>query len=173
MATLPLHPAVVHLPLALAAVVPLVLLGLLWAIRSQRLPPRSWTLAVALQGLLLLGVVAALATGNSEEDRLERTVAEARIDAHARAAQVFGGASAAVLLGALAALAMRRHQGPFALAGAGTVLLSVVALGLAVRVGHQGGELVYQGKASTAAQASVSENAGGGEAPSAGAEDED
>jgi uncharacterized membrane protein len=174
MSTLPLHPAVVHLPLALAGVLPLVFLALLWAIRSQRLPARSWTLGVALQGALLVGAIAALATGNSEEDRVEHTVAEARIDAHARAAQVFSGASAVVLVAALVALATRRHRGRFALAGAGTVLLSLAALGLAVRAGHQGGKLVYEGQASVRTSASVSDRAKGApEALPPGEQDED
>lgn len=161
MSTLQLHPAVVHLPLALAVVVPLVLLALLWSIRNGKLPPRVWLLGVGLQGLLLLGALAAVATGNAEEERVESTVAEARVEQHARAGQLFAGASAAVLVGALVALAMRRHRERFSVAGASTVLLSVLALGLAVRVGHQGGMLVHAGEASLGAAASPAERAAG------------
>jgi len=158
MPALPLHAAVVHLPLALAAVVPLVLLGLLWAVRAGRLPPRAWVLGVLLQGLLVVGALAAVTTGNAEEERVEATRAESAIDAHAQTAQAFAVASAVVLVGALAALGLRRSRPAFTVAGAGTVLLGVLALGLAVRAGHQGGLLVHGGQpglASAAAEAKV------------------
>ncbi len=158
MSALPLHAAVVHLPLALAAVVPLVLLGLLWTIRSGRLPPRAWALGVLLQGLLVVGALAAVTTGNAEEERVEGSRAESAVEAHAQTAQAFAIASAVVLAGALGALALRRSRPGFTAAGAGTVLLGVLALGLAVRAGHQGGLLVHGGQAalpSASAEGSV------------------
>ena len=53
----PLHPAVVHLPIALAVLVPLLAAGGLLAIRSGFLPARAW-LAVALVQALLAGSAA-------------------------------------------------------------------------------------------------------------------
>ena len=147
MSALPLHAAVVHLPLALAAVVPLVLLGLLWAVRSGRLPPRAWALGVLLQGLLVVGALAAVTTGNAAEERVEGSRGESAVEAHAQTAKAFGAASAVVLVAALGALALRRSRPGFTAAGAGTVLLGVLALGLAVRAGHQGGLLVRSGQA--------------------------
>jgi len=148
---LPWHPVVVHLPLALAALMPVIFLVLLWAIRTQRLPPRVWTLALLLQVVLVLGAVAALITGDADEERAERTASEARIEEHARAAQVFTGSSIAVLVAALAAGWARRRPGVFTATGAATVFLGVVALGLAIQTGHRGGLLVYGDQASTGA----------------------
>jgi hypothetical protein len=126
---------------------PFIFLGLLWAIRTQRLPPRVWTLALVLQGVLVAGAVVALMTGDAEEERAERTVSEARIEEHARAARVFTGASVAVLVAGLAAAWARRGPRAFPATGAVTVLLGVVALGLAIRTGHRGGLLVYGSQA--------------------------
>ena len=64
-------------------VAPLVFLGLLWTIRKGKLPPRAWLLGVGLQGLLVLGALAAVTTGNAEEERVERSMAEARVADHA------------------------------------------------------------------------------------------
>ena len=151
MPSLPWHPVVVHFPLALAALMPVIFVVLLWAIRTQRLPPRVWTLALFLQVVLVLGAVAALITGDADEERAERTASEARIEEHARAAQVFTGTSVAVLVAALAAGWARRKPGVFTATGAATVFLGVVALGLAIQTGHRGGLLVYGDQASTRA----------------------
>src|SRR5215475_13496072 len=42
MNTLPLHPAVVHVPLGLALIMPFLLAALVWAIVTGRLPARVW-----------------------------------------------------------------------------------------------------------------------------------
>jgi drug/metabolite transporter (DMT)-like permease len=174
MPALPMHPVVIHLPLALAALMPFIFLVLLWAIRSQRLPPRVWTLALLLQGVLVLGAVAALITGDADEERAERMASEARIEDHARAAQVFTGASVAVLVAALAAGWTRRKPGVFAATGAATVLLGVAALGLAIQTGHRGGLLVYGDQASAgAAGATPSADRGSGAEPEGEAADDD
>ena len=49
----PLHPAVVHFPIALAALVPLLAVLAIVAIRRRFLPPHSWWLVVLLQALLV------------------------------------------------------------------------------------------------------------------------
>ena len=47
----PLHPAVVHLPIALAVLLPLLSLASLLAIRTGWLPQRAWSGVVLLAGL--------------------------------------------------------------------------------------------------------------------------
>jgi len=57
------HAVVVHIPIALGVLMPLVAGGLLLAWWRKWLPPRSWALAIVLQAVLVgSGVVALQAT---------------------------------------------------------------------------------------------------------------
>jgi len=139
---LPLHPALVHLPLGLAILIPLgalVVTVLAWRGRAGR--ALFATLAVAQAALVISGWVA-MQAGESDEDKVEKVVAKATIHEHEEGAETFVvvGAGVLVALGAAAVLARR----PI-----GRVLVSVGAAGtlavagLALAVGHSGGELVY------------------------------
>ncbi len=136
----PLHPAIVHLPIALAAILPLLAFAGLWAIRSAWLPRRAWSAVVVIAGLLLAGSWAALETGEDEEERVERVVAEHFIEEHAEAAELFTWLAVAVFLVTAGGL-MAGRVGDVA-----RVISLVLAVGLlaaGVRVGHLGGQLVY------------------------------
>ena len=146
---MPLHPKVVHLPIALALVMPLLAGGLLAAWRANVLPRRTWSVAVALQALLLASGAAGLRTGEAEEERVEKVVAERLIEAHEEAAEVFVWGSGAVLLLALGALAVRDERKARAIALAATAG-TLVVLFLGYRTGQAGGELVYQHGAASA-----------------------
>lgn len=147
---LPLHPLVVHLPLALALITPLLAAGLLLAWWRGWLPGRrAWAVIVVLQALLAVSAWTALRTGMAEEERVEKVVGESVLEAHEEAAEVFLGAVAGVLV--LSALALlvpaegaSRLVATLALAG------MILGIGLAVRVGEAGGELVYRHGAATA-----------------------
>jgi hypothetical protein len=141
--TLPLHPAVVHVPLGLALVMPVLLGGLVWAIVTNRLPGKAWLLGLLLQGVVLGAAGLALRTGEQDEDRVEDRVGEARIHAHERAAQAFTVAAGATFAVAAVALVLRNRRRPFALAGATSVLLSVGMLAFGIQAGQQGGALVH------------------------------
>ncbi len=164
MNSLPLHPLVVHLPIALGVLMPLVSLGLLAAWWRQWLPKRAWTVVVALQALLVASGVVALRTGEADEERVEHVAGERNIERHEEAAQVFVGGSAGVLALALAAAAIRREKAALGL-GLATALGTVAVLGLGYRTGHAGGQLVYQhGAAAAFTTASAGGEAGPGEA---------
>jgi len=138
----PLHPVFVHLPLGLAVVMPLVAGFLLLAWWRDWLPRRSWWIAVGLQALLVAGGVAALQTGEADEEAVERVVSERAIESHEEAAELFVWAAGAVLvLGSAAGLLSR--EAPARLLAAGTVAGTLAVLGLGVVTGHRGGELVY------------------------------
>lgn len=142
MTSLPLHPALVHLPLGLAFVMPLLALALVIGLWTGRATRGGWTLAVALQTLLLAGGLAALKSGQNEEDRVERIVAEAAIHQHEEYAEGFLWATGFTLIGIVALRALhagRAARGLSLLAVAGTLLVA----GLALQVGHAGGQLVY------------------------------
>ncbi|RPH64171.1 MAG: hypothetical protein EHM78_26855, partial [Myxococcaceae bacterium] len=145
MNTLLLHPAVVHVPLGLAVVMPLLLGAMLWAVVAQRLPAKVWLVVVLLQGVLLGGAALALRTGEQGEDRVEARAGESAVEAHERAAQAFTAAAGATFLAAAVALALRKRPGPFLVAGGASVALSVGMLVLGIQTGSRGGALVHGG----------------------------
>jgi uncharacterized membrane protein len=108
----PLHPAVVHLPIALAVLMPLLAAAAAFAIARGLLPARAWLVVAVLQLLLVGSAWTAVETGENEEERVERIVAEQHIEAHEEAADRFLiVAGVAALLVAAGLLPDRRGRG--------------------------------------------------------------
>ena len=137
------HPKLVHLPIALAVLMPLVAGGLLVAWWRNWLPGRTWIVAVALQAILLGSGILALRSGEVEEHRVERVVPEAAIEAHEEAAELFVWASGGALAVMLTAAALRSRRAGLPVAAAGA-LATLVVLGLGYRTGQAGGSLVFE-----------------------------
>ena len=148
---LPLHPAIVHLPLGLALVAPLLALGIAIAIRRGALPARSWLIVVGLQAALFAGGLAALRTGEQDEERVEDRVAESVIDRHEALAERFVWSAGGTLVLGTAVLVLRSHPAAAGLMAA-TTLATLVTAGAGLQVGHTGGAIVH-GPAGTAATA--------------------
>lgn len=142
MSGLPLHPALVHLPLGLALVMPFLALIATWALWTGRAPRRTWAIIVALQTVLLAAGLVALRTGEAQEDRVEAIVGEAALARHESAAQQFVWATAFTLALAAAGLLLRQSR-TMRSAMVLTALASAAVTGLALRTGHAGGRLVY------------------------------
>ncbi|MGH0034665.1 MAG: hypothetical protein ACQGVK_06520 [Myxococcota bacterium] len=143
----PLHPAVVHLPIALAVLIPGLAILTLFLIHRGLLPSRSWALIVLAQALLLGTGWLALETGEEQEDRVEQVVAERHIETHEEAAERFMLVAGIALLATGAGLLPGRQGAAGRVAGA---LATLVVLGAGVSVGHSGGELVYKHGAASA-----------------------
>lgn len=142
MDTLLFHPRIVHLPMALAIIVPLAALAVALCVARGWLPRRTWWLVVGLQALLVASSLAALQSGERDEERVERFVPEAAIEAHEEAAEGFTVAGGVTL--ALMVLAGLLGERRFASAATAVAIAGTLAgLGLGVRVGQAGGELVY------------------------------
>jgi uncharacterized SAM-binding protein YcdF (DUF218 family) len=165
------HPKLVHVPMALGVLMPLIAGGLLLAWWRNWLPHRGWFLAIALQAILLGSGGLALRSGEAEEDRVEAVVAERFIEAHEKAAEAFVGASGGVLALMLlaAALGSRRSALP---AAAAATLGTLLVLGLGYRTGQAGGSLVYQHGAAKSYTDAVASDAEG-RAPIADRHDDD
>lgn len=169
---LPLHPKLVHLPIALAALMPLVSAGLLIAWWRGALSRRTWVIAIALQAILVVSGLAAIKTGGQDEERVERVVPEAAIEAHEEAAEAMIWVAAGVLLLAAAAMVPRERAGQ--LVAAVTVAGTVAVLGLGIRAGDAGGRLVYQhGAASVYAPAAAPGAPPGAPTPARADDDDD
>jgi len=143
----PLHPAVVHLPIGLAIVLPILALLLLGSIRRGLLAERTWIVVVLLQALLAGSAWLALETGEDQEERVERVVAERHIEAHEEAAERFAWIAGLGILAVGAGMLPERAGLVGRIVG---TLATVGALAAAVSAGHSGGELVYEHGAASA-----------------------
>jgi hypothetical protein len=148
MSTLPLHPAIVHLPLGLAFVLPLVAAALALAVWRQRLPRTAFAVVVGLQAVLVAGGVAAMQLGERDAKQVEAIVGEPAVEAHEERAEAFVWVAGIVLAVSAAALLLpgKLGTGAAALTVAGTLAVT----GLAIRTGEAGGELVYRAGAASA-----------------------
>lgn len=151
MGNVPLHPAIVHLPLGLAMLSPLIALIVLIPLWRGRLPRRAWALVILLQAALVGTAFLALRTGEAEEDVVERVVAERALETHEERATLFTWAGVATLALALTAgFMLHRAQKTGLGLAAATVVAGAVVAGLGVRTGHAGGRLVYEHGAASA-----------------------
>ncbi|MBI2893838.1 MAG: hypothetical protein HYY06_09820 [Deltaproteobacteria bacterium] len=139
---LPLHPAIVHVPLGVSAVVPLVAIGIAVAIWRRGLPRRTWLAVLGLQAVVVATAAIALRSGEEDEERVEERVSEASIEEHEERAQAFTwGAAAVLVVGITASVVRSARASGLLMAAAATG--SIVVLGLGLAVGHAGGTLVH------------------------------
>lgn len=138
---MPLHPALVHLPLGLAIVLPLITL---FAVQQLfKLQRAASLLVLALAAVLFIGALAGRQTGENDEERVEKVVAEAVIEEHEEMANAFTVAAGVVLATALATVLLGRRPAA-RWAGVVTVVATLVAAGLGINAGHKGGLVVYE-----------------------------
>lgn len=164
---LPLHPVVVHFPIVLAVLLPIFALGALWAIRKGTTPRRAWSIPVAIAVTLALSALAAVETGEDQDERVEQVVPEPPLETHEEAAELFLTLSSGLALLAAAGLVGGRVGGiARGLGTAGAVAL----VALAVYVGHSGGRLVYEYGAASAYTGATSV---GANAPNRGSNEDD
>jgi hypothetical protein len=143
----PLHPAVVHMPIALAILAPALALLAAVLISRKLVPPRTWLALVVLQGLLVGSAWLALETGEEQEERVEEVVAERHIEAHEETAERFQLAAVVALVVAAAGLLPGQAGG---IGRGAAVLVTLAVLAAGVPVGRSGGELVYRHGAANA-----------------------
>lgn len=143
----PLHPAVVHFPIVLALLLPIIAV---WALVALRRSERSWALwmPVVVAGALLFGSsLLAKETGEDQEERVEHVVAESVIHEHEEWAERMVVASGVVFVLLLAGLI------PGKIGNVGrwvSLVAAVVAMGVVTQVGGTGGELAYKHGAASA-----------------------
>ncbi len=140
--SMPIHPALVHLPLTLAVVTPVLAVGLTVVLWRDRLPRRAWLGMVILQGVLLASGLIAMDFGEGEEERLKSKISPALLERHDDLADEFLWVTG-FTLGAAGLVLVVRRPGTVRAMAVTTVIGSVIAAGAAVRAGHSGAELVY------------------------------
>jgi uncharacterized membrane protein len=143
----PLHPAVVHLPIALVLLLPLFALGAVIAIRRGGRPLVAWGLTLTVLAALVASSWVATETGEQQEERVEDVVGDAPMHAHEEAAETFLALAFGVLV--ISAPGLRRG-GIGRVARVGGLVGSLALVGAGWNVGHSGGALVYQHGAAAA-----------------------
>jgi len=149
LSSVPLHPALVHIPLGLALILPVITLAFAWTLWTGRLPTRSWLAVVLLLAALLGAGLVAMNTGQREEKRVEAVVPETAIATHETRAEQFLWVTG-ISLAVAAVVQVLRRPGTVRAATAATVICTFLVAGAAVRVGHAGGQLVYVHNAAAA-----------------------
>lgn len=145
---MPLHPAVVHIPIALAALIPLAILGAFLVRKVESARP-LW-IAITIASTLLTGAsFYAMETGEQDEEKVEQVVPESALEAHEEAGETFAYATIFLtILALLTTIALStRFRIPLA---AATLIMSGVIGYLGYDVGHRGGQLVYEHNAAAA-----------------------
>lgn len=137
---IPLHPAIVHIPIGVAFVVPIAAGIGAWLIWKKK-GKMAWLVAAVLQAVVVTSGFIAMETGEDDEDLVEEIVGHDAIHEHEEAAELFVWLSVGILVGAAATLlapgAIGRWLSIVTTAGA------VAAIPFVITVGHLGGELVY------------------------------
>ena len=143
----PLHPAIVHFPVVLAFLLPISIAAALWAIRRGARRTRAWAVPLATAVALAASAWAAVETGEAQDERVERVVAEAPLHTHEEMAEAFlAGAAGLAVIAAIGMFGGLIGKGARVATGLGSLALIVAA----ARVGHSGGELVYRYGAASA-----------------------
>ena len=143
----PLHPAVVHLPIALTVLVPIFAVGSLITIKRGARALRAWSVTAALLAALSLSAWVALETGEDQEDKVEAVVPHRAFENHEESAERFFTLSLVVLgIGALGLASGK--VGTIARYAASASTLALVVVGY--NVGRSGGDLVYEHGAASA-----------------------
>lgn len=158
MSQLPLHPMIVHFPIALACLLPVVLIVFAWGMGRAGWSRKAWLAPLSLQALVFFSAWFALQLGEQDEDRVEQVVAEQRIEAHEEAGERFVLASGILLLLMAVPLVWGTRVLPSLLA-----VLSLVSVFLVYQAGHSGAQLVH-GTAGISASANPALGAGEGAA---------
>jgi len=141
-----MHPAIVHLPLGIAFLLPLLVAGALLTKDRWR---TSWRLVVVAQAVVAIAASVAYDTGGDEEEIVEDVVPQAAIHEHEENAEAFLWLAWITLAAAVAGVALPKEKLARGAAMA-TGVLTLAQAGAGALTGHAGGELVFEHDAAAA-----------------------
>lgn len=136
----PLHPALVHLPLGIAMIMPFLTGFVYYFIKKGKLPDNAWVITVFLQLFLVIGAFASLQSGERDEEFVEKVLSEELIEQHEDIGKIFMAISAITMI-ILAAGLMKST--PIPLLRIIGIAATLAVLGTGMYTGKLGGELVY------------------------------
>jgi len=145
---MPLHPSIVHLPIVLTFIMPILVVAFAWMIKNNKMSPKGWILIMGLQLAVVITGYVSLETGENEEEAVSKIVSKDYIHEHEEAAEIFVGSTVLALVISIAAFFIRKEiQYPVKLSIA---VIGLISCYLAYRTGELGGELVYKHGAASA-----------------------
>lgn len=138
----PVHPLIVHFPIVLTFILPILIVVFAYMIKINKATPKSWLIIIGLQLAVVVTGYISLETGETEEHNVEKVVSKKIIHEHEEAAEIFVGSTVLALVLSIGAFFIRKEIGfPVKL---GIAALTLVSCYLAYRTGLLGGELVYK-----------------------------
>lgn len=144
----PLHPSIVHLPIVIAFIMPILVIVFAWMIKTNKMSPKGWLLIVGLQLAVVISGYVSLETGETEEHTVEKVVSKDYIHEHEEAGEIFVGSAVLALVLSIGVFFLRKElQFPIKLTIA---VIGIISAFLAWRTGKLGGELVYKHGAASA-----------------------
>lgn len=139
---MPLHPAVVHFPLALTVLLPVLVLVFAWAIKSGKMSKELWLVIIGMQVLITGSGYLALETGETDEDKVSAIVTKKIVHEHEEAAEIFVGTTVVSLVAGIVAWFLQpAFQDKARLA---VMFFSLLPLFFGWQAGKLGGEIVYR-----------------------------
>lgn len=137
----PLHPAVVHFPIVLMFVAPLVAGWAIWRMRTPEYGNRVWLIVPVLLSAVAVSSFVAVQTGEDGEDFAEQYVDHDTVEEHEeQGTQFMWFAIASLVIAATGFLPGRTGSALRYL----TLVMVLVGAGLVTRTGHSGGQMVYE-----------------------------
>lgn len=157
---LPLHPLIVHFPIALAFVLPLLIVAFAYMLKMNKMSNSGWLIIIGLQIATTVSGYVALETGETEEHQVKKVLDKKLIHDHEENAEIFVGSTVIALVLSVATFFLRKELQ--IVAQMVIALVSLMSCYLAFNTGHSGGSLVYEhGAASAYAKVTTSgENQG-------------
>ena len=144
----PLHPMIVHFPMAITFILPVLIFIFAYMIKINKMTPKAWLIIVGIQLLVVVTGYISLETGETEEPTVQRVVSKNLIHDHEEAAEIFVGSTVLALVLSIGAFFLRKEISFLVMLGIGA--MSLVSCYLAFQTGTLGGELVYKHGAASA-----------------------
>jgi uncharacterized membrane protein len=139
---IPLHPMIVHFPLALSAVMPILMIVFLWLMKKNLMAPKCWLIIIGLQLFTTVSAYIALESGEEVEDKVEKVVDKKLIHTHEEKAEIFTGVSVLALVLSIVAYVVKKELQTGIILG--LIGISMTGAILGFNTGKAGGELVYE-----------------------------
>ncbi len=139
---MPLHPTIVHLPIVLTFLLPILILIFAWSIRAGKMSKELWLVLIGFQILVTGTGYLSLETGETDEEKVSAVVGKKIIHEHEESAEVFVGTTVVALAASIAVWFLQpglQNKARFIVA-----LISLLPVFFAWRTGILGGEIVYK-----------------------------
>lgn len=155
MFNLPLHPIVVHFPIAIGSIMPIAMGFVIFGIRRWQWPTQTWWLVILLQGIVFASALTALKTGEMEEDHAEKKVSEQLIHEHEEWGEKVPVTAGIVFALTLLPLWIRKKSKALMMT---SLVASIGLVVVLIFTGHSGGKMVYNQALNPPGAASTTED---------------